>query len=733
MATLLSSKTFVREAAPGVRLQAGGNTAVTAMVGLTEKGPVATPTLSTSFEEWKEVYGGYTLLSGDTVANIQGFFEEGGQQLWFSRTAHWIDINDASRGTTMLTSTVNLQTLGTALTAATILGNRVGTFAIPSGSVLKIFVDGAGSTTDITFTEATSASVTSTIAATVDLTATATITLDIDNAGSASVTFIAGTNVVDIAAVTRAEIVDGLNTLFTGTAVETATGYTVTSTTRGVTSEIDITVAGANTGLTVATVNGVDNDMNNATAATITEVVAAITAASGITSVAEGGKARVTSSTTGASSQLDVDITVDSIVADALGLPLAAVTGTALVAAVDTLQVDAKYPGLYGDSITVAVTAATSGLAAEFNLQVYTGGVIRNTFPNLTMNTAEAAVNATDGSGDGNIAVVKLTTTRPGNIGETALTGGSDGDPVDDSDFIGVTSEENGLTAFDDIAGISLLCVPARITATLAQAMLTWAAGRNLEVFVILDTPPLLTAQGAVSYVVDNSLEASSEFGAIYWPHVKVRNPSTTVFGTDAAITIPQCGLVAGRYARTDASRDGGIYDASGGNFSGVYRTAVGLELLPGKLVPESDNEAKRDLVAPHRINPVSSQSGQIALDGVNTLLATGDFPKINQRRGASYIGKITREGLEIARFRNINEDLIAEIDRAVRSFLTQQTKLNAFASTTPDEAFLVDTGKGVNTVAINALGIVRVRIGLAMANPAEFIEIIISGKTLTA
>ena len=145
----LSSKIVVREESPGVRQFTAGPTAVLSMIGLTEKGPVATPLQFSTFEEFKAVYGSYSVLARDTVASVQGFFEEGGDNLWFSRTGHWIDINDASRGTTMLASTINIGTLATALTAASLLGNRVATFAIPDGSILKLHVDGSVGTTDI--------------------------------------------------------------------------------------------------------------------------------------------------------------------------------------------------------------------------------------------------------------------------------------------------------------------------------------------------------------------------------------------------------------------------------------------------------------------------------------------------------------------------------------------------------------------------------------------------------
>jgi len=479
--------------------------------------------------------------------------------------------------------------------------------------------------------------------------------------------------------------------------------------------------------------NGVDNDMADATAVTISEAVAAITAASGITASDSSSRVLITSNTTGSTSSLLVDTTDDSIVADALGLSLTLSEGTDLAAAVDTLQVDAKYEGVYGNSVTVNVTAADSAVAGEYNLEVYDDGFLVELYANASQTTVGGLVNATDGSGSEFIATTVLTAASPGNTASPeALAGGSDGDPVDDNDFIGVAGEDNGLHAFDDITGLTLLAIPARTTAVLQQEMLNWVADRRFEVFAILDSPALQTASGIVSYVTTNLLEGSSELGALYWPHVQVRNPNKAVLGDTENITIPPCGLIAGVFAKTDGSRPGGVYDPPAGLQGGRITTATGFEVLPGKTRPESDSEAKRDLVYPHRINPLSISSGQRAIDGDKTLLGTGNFPFVSQRRGASNIEKVVRAGLEFARFQNNNEELRAEVDRSITSYLLDQMALGAFASTTPAEAFLVDVGTGLNTKAVIAQGILRVRMGLAMATPAEFIDIIVSRNVLS-
>jgi hypothetical protein len=51
------------------------------------------------------------------------------------------------------------------------------------------------------------------------------------------------------------------------------------------------------------------------------------------------------------------------------------------------------------------------------------------------------------------------------------------------------------------------------------------------------------------------------EFAAIYWPRVKVLNPTKSVFGPAEQIVVPPSGIVAGVFARTDGATPGGVYD----------------------------------------------------------------------------------------------------------------------------------------------------------------------------
>ena len=68
--------------------------------------------------------------------------------------------------------------------------------------------------------------------------------------------------------------------------------------------------------------------------------------------------------------------------------------------------------------------------------------------------------------------------------------------------------------------------------------------------------------------------------------------------------------------------------------------------------------------------------------------------------------------------------------DRTTTSFLLSQLRNGAFASNDPALAFFVDVSDELNTASVIDAGEMRIRIGLAMAKPAEFIILLVTKDT---
>lgn len=399
--------------------------------------------------------------------------------------------------------------------------------------------------------------------------------------------------------------------------------------------------------------------------------------------------------------------------------------------AVDTLKVSAISDGAWGNALRIDITAATNGDATKFNLVVkHSSGLVLETWPNLSMadgneRYVEDIVNATSG-GSVYIVVQDLDSAStppddmPALITGAALTGGSDGlTDLADTDFLGSEAGGTGLHRANLKRDITLMSIPGRTSSAVANGLITYIINRDdLFCLAILDPPANTSASGMLTYVnTTASLYNLTELAALYWPRIKVLNPNKTVYGNADTITVPPCGHIAGVYARTDSLRPGGIYLPPAGVERSVLAGCQGVEMT------EVTSEKKRDLVYPNLINPVTSLPGwAIHLDGHRTLKRTGNFPSISERRGVLFIERALKELVQPFLHNNNDATLRADVARSIEQFLIGQMQLGAFRTNNPETAFFVDVGEGLNDLAAQRAGILKIRIGLATQSPIDWI-----------
>jgi phage tail sheath protein FI len=254
--------------------------------------------------------------------------------------------------------------------------------------------------------------------------------------------------------------------------------------------------------------------------------------------------------------------------------------------------------------------------------------------------------------------------------------------------------------------------------------MLTYCeTERAGAVFAVLDPPEQQRAVDIITYVETTAgLLNRTEFGAIYWPRVKILNPQKSVFGSADQIVVAPSGILCGVYARTDAARPGGIYDPPAGTDKAQLVGVYGFD------TDEVLEERKRDLVYPKRINPLTTGPGMPRfIDGSRTLKGDGNFPYIAERRGVIFIEQSLKAGVQFARHKNNTEGLRAQVRRVFTAFLITQMNNGAFRSREPAKAFFVDVSDQLNTPTVIFAGQLLAKVGLATNKPAEFIVIKIS------
>ena len=292
--------------------------------------------------------------------------------------------------------------------------------------------------------------------------------------------------------------------------------------------------------------------------------------------------------------------------------------------------------------------------------------------------------------------------------------------------------------AFDNVSDITLMCAPDRPTATTMDKLLYYcghADERQGMVFAILDTSEdRSTGALAKTFKAGLSNTAYFENGAMYWPWVKIINPSNTVYGkATKSINMAPSGVVAGIMAARDSGEDEGPFYQPAGVEAGKPVGVVALEDEDG--TPGNNHkarlEAHRNLVFPDRINPITFMKGYgVFVDGARTLKGDGNFPSVGERRGVSHIERLLEAGLQWVRHRNNTPDLREDIESQVYALLYEWMQKGAFATRDPDTAFFVDVSDALNPPSVVREGKVVMRVGLATNTPAEFIVIKVTKDT---
>lgn len=725
MAQLISSKVSVEREAPKIRAIPGVPTAVAAMMGVTEKGPL-TPTRTTSFDEWVDLYGGF-IAASKMAAIIEHFFKNDGVDLWFQRIVHLNSQLDPATKTSAK-GTATLSTGAVVATAGVVLSSRQEPYLLAPGDTLDFSVDGA--VVDTATFDATAGSLATTNVGPYTLADGLTLKVKVDGGVEQTVTFKA-VDFGSIAAATAQEVVDVVNRdTFGLTASVSAGTVLLTSDRQGTSSSIEVT-GGTAVGIAplldfAAGVNSGTGDVAFIDAVTVAEiktvVEADITPAVTVTDVS--GRVQIETNTLGTGGSIEVKAT--STADTKIGLDNLVHTGTD-AGTFNTLRVDGKYDGAYANDLRIVIADPTSGLAGEFNLVVQRNGASVEVFPNVTMDDAalnfvEKAINDTSTL----IAVTDLDAATTAALqapkkGSFVLAGGDDGlTGLADADYVGSQAGGTGVRVFDQIDEIRVLVAPDRPTAIVQNALLDYAeVTRDRSMFVPVTVPEGLTAAQAVDFVKNTAnLLGKTENGAVYWPHVKIVNPAPAAFGDTPTITVPPTGAVAGTYARIDAARDGGVYDEPAGLERGLLLGVVELE------TEEVNDERKRDFVVGSAfINPIRTRPGApFFIDDVLVLKRDGNFPTVAQSRGVIFIEQSLKEGLESFRQRANDEDTRDEAAQSARVFLLVQFKNKAFRGTTPEDSFFVDTGTKINTPVIIAQEKLIMRVGVATQRPARFV-----------
>ncbi|MBL7501505.1 phage tail sheath family protein [Frankia sp. CNm7] len=430
----------------------------------------------------------------------------------------------------------------------------------------------------------------------------------------------------------------------------------------------------------------------------------------------------------------------------------------------DTLVIEARSPGAWGDQLQVAVdwnpAAANAGFTLAIRRLGQVGGrtqvIASEVHRDLTMgvgpryfadvvNAESALVRATEddhGMGQPPTPTVPATPPDPTAAATPAARNGMSpaalADPTaagflslaggNDGSLPGAQELKAGLLALGRIepAVVNLLCIPAAATldglsdeATPNLKDVADAAAAFCETFrcfYLVDIPQAVdSTDKAEKWLAANSPRDRNT--AVYFPRLKIVDPDPARGG--ALLDVAASGTLAGLFARTDAQR--GIWKAPAGTASqlrGVIRPA-------GEPLNDADSAALNPLgMNVIRTLPVHGTVswGARTLFGADAQASEWKYVPI--RRTALYIEESLVQGLRWVVFEPNDEPLWAQIRLNVGAFLQSMFRQGAFQGRTPREAYLVKCDSQTTTQADIDRGIVNILVGFAPLKPAEFVVI---------
>ncbi|QRK06094.1 phage tail sheath family protein [Archangium violaceum] len=205
-------------------------------------------------------------------------------------------------------------------------------------------------------------------------------------------------------------------------------------------------------------------------------------------------------------------------------------------------------------------------------------------------------------------------------------------------------------------------------------------------------------------------------YSALYFPRVQSEDP----LNSDAIITRPACGIIAGIMARTDATR--GVWKAPAGQETGLN----GITGLNYKLTDTENGNLNQVGVNCLRSFPVVGPVvwGARTLAGADVL--SSDFKYLPVRRLTDFIEQTLLRQTRFAVFEPNDEPLWSQLRLAIGAFMNDLFRQGAFQGSSRDKAFFVKCDATTTTQDDIDKGIVNIEVGFAPLKPAEFVVIYI-------
>jgi hypothetical protein len=312
----------------------------------------------------------------------------------------------------------------------------------------------------------------------------------------------------------------------------------------------------------------------------------------------------------------------------------------------------------------------------------------------------------------------------------TAGIAGVDGTQLPQTaDLIGDEAKFTGIFALDRVDLFNLLCIPDATRAApgdpnqldstvdpnaIYAAALSFFTKKSRRAFLLIDAPPDVNDLEKAADWKSEGLAVHDPNAAAFFPRLRLPDPLAKY----KLRTFAPCGVMAGLYARIDATR--GVWKAPAGveaTLDGVQGQVYALTDLENGVLNKLGLNCLRNF-------PIY---GNVSWGG-RTLVGSDDegseWKYVSVRRTALYIEESLFRGTKWVVFEPNDESLWAQIRLNVGAFMHDLYRQGAFQGRTPSQAYIVKCDNQTTTQNDIDRGVVNIYVAFAPLKPAEFVVI---------
>jgi hypothetical protein len=383
-----------------------------------------------------------------------------------------------------------------------------------------------------------------------------------------------------------------------------------------------------------------------------------------------------------------------------------------------TFTMTADSVGIDGNYTTVRIINASD--ESTFSIEVYNNDVQVESWGNLTKDTSSTYYVETylELVSDYVRALDNVDIIAGPKAGDYDLSGGTDGIPSDgdtiDELLIGNAIGSTGIYALSEPEqiDIDLIAVPGHPSTSVIEAMLDVCENYRADCMAIIDPPFGLTVKEVVQWQNGahplNSVRFNSDFAALYWPWVKIRDTYNRV-----DVWVPPSGSIMAVYARNDQ------LDAPWFAPAGLTRGIV-PEILDVFSRPTLE---ERDQMYGYRncVNPIiqfPDQQGFVVWGQKTMQRRPSALDRVNVRRMLFSVYKRIKAESRVLVFDPHDQtfhDAFIEIARRILTDVQNQRGLHAF---------IIKADFDINTPDVIDRNEFRARIGVQPTRAVEFMFI---------